>query len=545
MKKPTVKPSHDEIDQLLKQAEEALWTQHSVAETLVSEGIRLARAVKHEYAEWSFRLLEAEAMSDISYTTAKEAYQTALHQTHALGYGGLEARAMVGLAFIEFHQSGDFPTILGILERALVIAKEHADLTAQGCAYEGLCSTRYMAGDVIGAAEAGRASFSAFEAAGNISAARNALTNLASILYSTGRLDDALQLAARVMEKPEAESPAAAEWTPPSPYVEMEVLKVTGLVNLRLGKLEEALENFRQSYSTTIAAGFELRTDVPRRYIAYTLTELGRYAEALNELEPALHSPRRNEVMQAHIHRAIALIGMERYDEAERALLDFRNVFFPEAPQMVLLDYYKIKSRLHRARKEFEDALLAKEESERISTSLVSAPSIQSSVTQTYLLLQMERDRHARELEQLRVAQMERDLSNTTLQLISQTELLSDLREDLLRMARKISVSEPVGKELRDRIKNLPCKSVDWTKFDTQFKAAHPEFTKRLIELYPELSSQELRICSLLRMNLKSEEMARLLCLSERTIESHRLRIRRKMKLTSREHDLMLHLARM
>ncbi len=100
------------------------------------------------------------------------------------------------------------------------------------------------------------------------------------------------------------------------------------------------------------------------------------------------------------------------------------------------------------------------------------------------------------------------------------------------------------AKELRERLKTLPCKAVDWEKFDTQFKAAHPEFTKKLLEKYPELSPTELRICLLVRMNLKSEDIARLLCLSERTVENHRNHIRQKMKL-KRSEELAIVLAKM
>ena len=36
-------------------------------------------------------------------------------------------------------------------------------------------------------------------------------------------------------------------------------------------------------------------------------------------------------------------------------------------------------------------------------------------------------------------------------------------------------------------------------------------------------------------MNLKSEDIARLFCLSDRTVENHRMHIRKKMKLESGE----------
>ncbi len=153
------------------------------------------------------------------------------------------------------------------------------------------------------------------------------------------------------------------------------------------------------------------------------------------------------------------------------------------------------------------------------------------------------KEEQEKEIEKLKREQVERELSNTTLQLVSQTELLVELRDDLLKFVRKFPMPDDVARELRNRLKTLPCKSIDWEKFDTQFKAAHPEFTKKLLETYPKLSAMESRICSLIRMNLKSEEIARLFCLSDRTVENHRQHIREKMELKNKV-DLTLHLTK-
>ena len=52
--------------------------------------------------------------------------------------------------------------------------------------------------------------------------------------------------------------------------------------------------------------------------------------------------------------------------------------------------------------------------------------------------------------------------------------------------------------ERREKLKALPCKSIDWDKFEAQFAAAHPEFKLTLMQTYPDLSKMEQRICTLL-----------------------------------------------
>lgn len=131
--------------------------------------------------------------------------------------------------------------------------------------------------------------------------------------------------------------------------------------------------------------------------------------------------------------------------------------------------------------------------------------------------------------------QLEREHSDSTLQLLTQTKLLSDLRSDVLQIAQRFPPTEPAARELRERAKNLPSQSIDWEKFDVQFKAAHPKFVRRLLELFPELSPFETRVCMLLRLKLKSREIAKMCCLAERSIETHRFNIRKKLKLETKQ----------
>jgi len=58
-----------------------------------------------------------------------------------------------------------------------------------------------------------------------------------------------------------------------------------------------------------------------------------------------------------------------------------------------------------------------------------------------------------------------------------------------------------------------------------------PVFLSTLSTKYPELSNSEKKICLLLKLNLRTPEIANLLSASERTIENHRLHIRKKMQL--------------
>jgi tetratricopeptide (TPR) repeat protein len=129
------------------------------------------------------------------------------------------------------------------------------------------------------------------------------------------------------------------------------------------------------------------------------------------------------------------------------------------------------------------------------------------------------------------------ELASTALHLAKQTELLGAFRNDLRALVRR--TTEPLNalNAIREKLKQLPCESIDWTKFEAEFQATHPEFRAKLIERYPGLTKMEVKICSLLKLKLSSSDIATLFCLSERSVETHRFNIRRKLGL-KRGEDL-------
>ncbi|TKS55854.1 tetratricopeptide repeat protein [Mesohalobacter halotolerans] len=89
----------------------------------------------------------------------------------------------------------------------------------------------------------------------------------------------------------------------------------------------------------------------------------------------------------------------------------------------------------------------------------------------------------------------------------------------------------------REKIKKY-LKSIDyennhfnWNEFDIYFKETHKSFFDNLIEKYPELTTNELRICALLKLNMNSKEISNLTSRSRGSIDNIRSSIRKKMQL--------------
>ena len=142
----------------------------------------------------------------------------------------------------------------------------------------------------------------------------------------------------------------------------------------------------------------------------------------------------------------------------------------------------------------------------------------------------------------MKASLMESELAQTAAQLIAQAELLGRFRNDMREIVRESRSDDPVIKKVRDKLKTLPCEQIDWAKFDSQFSTVHPDFKSKLDEKHPELTRSEVKICSLTRLKLTGEEIAHLLCLSPRSVETHRFNIRKKFGLKT-EQNLGAYLA--
>ncbi|MFT7251764.1 MAG: AraC family chitin signaling transcriptional activator, partial [Flavobacterium sp.] len=71
-----------------------------------------------------------------------------------------------------------------------------------------------------------------------------------------------------------------------------------------------------------------------------------------------------------------------------------------------------------------------------------------------------------------------------------------------------------------------------WNVFKEAFDNADKDFIKKVKELHPSLTPNDLRLCAYLRLNLSSKEIAPLINISVRSVEIKRYRLRKKMDLT-------------
>lgn len=78
------------------------------------------------------------------------------------------------------------------------------------------------------------------------------------------------------------------------------------------------------------------------------------------------------------------------------------------------------------------------------------------------------------------------------------------------------------------------CESADlWTEFEVAFVKANPHFFQNIQSRFPDLTSNELKICAMIKVNITSKDISGITNLSIKSIEAIRTKLRKKFNLGS------------
>ena len=158
-------------------------------------------------------------------------------------------------------------------------------------------------------------------------------------------------------------------------------------------------------------------------------------------------------------------------------------------------------------------------------------------IAENNLLLELKELESAQEIMKIKNEQLSltvdkknKELAVSTMNLIKKTELLNIIKEDL-----KSSTEDSSNRSIKSIISTITrnVKEEDtWNVFKEAFDNADKDFIKKVKELHPSLTPNDLRLCAYLRLNLSSKEIAPLINISVRSVEIKRYRLRKKMDLT-------------
>lgn len=126
-----------------------------------------------------------------------------------------------------------------------------------------------------------------------------------------------------------------------------------------------------------------------------------------------------------------------------------------------------------------------------------------------------------------------KELSSVVMTNIAHQEFLDSLKEEI--QQQKLSgqyTRKNLDKLLALVTNNIVSDEENWAMFQANFDRIHENFFRNLKQQYPDLTSGDLRFCALLRLNLPTKEIAKLLSISIRGVDAARYRLRKKFGLS-------------
>ena len=138
------------------------------------------------------------------------------------------------------------------------------------------------------------------------------------------------------------------------------------------------------------------------------------------------------------------------------------------------------------------------------------------------------------EKQQSEIEHMNRELASSTFHLINKNELLSTVKLELQSIVKQGDLQAQYNDEVKRIIRNIEQNinsDSDWKQFELHFNHVHGDFTKRLQNQFPDMTPQEVKLSTYLRLNLNTKEIAQLLNISVRGVEISRYRLRKRLNL--------------
>ena len=147
------------------------------------------------------------------------------------------------------------------------------------------------------------------------------------------------------------------------------------------------------------------------------------------------------------------------------------------------------------------------------------------------------------EIESIRLKEQlefkNKKIVTVTMNLIERNELISTVVNKLrtiLPKTKKTNYNE-IEEIIRD-LKNNFYENI-LKEFEYHFSQVHVDFYKNITTDYQNLTSNELRLCAFLKMNMNTKDIASLTHQTVNSIEVARTRLRKKLNLNNTETDLV------
>ncbi len=297
-----------------------------------------------------------------------------------------------------------------------------------------------------------------------------------------------------------------------------------GDISRKTGSLEEALSFTRQALAMSKSLGHKYQMgsaykDLSKIYQVRGLHDLAyQYLDSSYSINSEIYS----EEIAREIASTRAIYEVEQKEqhiellEKDKEISQVnRNALLGATLLIAIIGglvFLQLHTRMKKNKKIYEvEKGLTKANEERLQTAL------------DYKKLQEEKLQAELEIRS-------RELTTNALHIIRKNEFLDEVKKQLKTI--KKSDDEVLNKKLKKIIRSIDYNFTlddDWQEFESIFQQVHAVFFDQLRSEFPDLTSAEIRLCAMLRLNLHSNDIATIMGISQDSLRISRYRLRKKL----------------
>jgi tetratricopeptide (TPR) repeat protein len=315
---------------------------------------------------------------------------------------------------------------------------------------------------------------------------------------------------------------------------------------LNLNRNDSALDYYKKARSIFREINNEL-------YVTNCQIALGEYYYKIHEMNLSLkyadssfNTTLKNNFKPGILYSASLLnqIYLNRNDssKAYKYLVIKHQIMDSIADAMNKKELYKIE---HQYNYDKAEKLKLIQDQKRNFWIIITIVSLVLMVIITILLYSRQRIKNKNNaLEKEKIVQelnfKDKELALNIMSLIKKNEMFSDILNKLTTVEgqiKHVETKDIVSRIVKDLRHNNDNKML--TEFTLRFQEVHAGFYEKLLNSYPDLTQNELKLCAFLRLNMSSKEISEITSQQPLTIDKGRTRLRKKLCISNTETNLV------
>lgn len=131
--------------------------------------------------------------------------------------------------------------------------------------------------------------------------------------------------------------------------------------------------------------------------------------------------------------------------------------------------------------------------------------------------------------------QLNKKITSYTLNIVQKNERIEQVKTELQVFVLHYEENFKLIKDIIQSLQHTLKLDKDWQDFMISFEKVHVSFFSTLKERFPDLSSGYLKICTFIKLNLSTKEIASIMGISPQSVNVARYRLRKKLNLAGED----------